>query len=101
MARNSNFKPCPHVTSWKNRIETKTGVVFLCDDCQAELDARLSDPLFVRGMMKSTMTGPEVAQMRCERENMRLEREIMDTVAAAHMIAGFPQLLALPCPEVG
>lgn len=100
MARNSNFKPCPHVTSWKNRIETKTGVIFLCDDCQAALEERLSDPVMLRGMMKSVMASPEVWKMQHERENIRLERELMDTVAAAYMVAGYPRRLALAAPVV-
>lgn len=54
----------------------------------------------MRGMMKSTMTGPEVAKMRHELENMRLEKELADTVVAAFAVAGYPRRLALAAPAV-
>ena len=97
----SNVKMCPNVDSWKNRHDTATGTVFMCDRCQAELDQRLADPMLIRGMLKSVMTGPEVAKMRDERENMRVEKDLQDIIAAAHAVAGFPRWLALPAPAQG
>jgi len=94
----SNVKRCPHVTSWKNRNETSTGIVFLCDACQEQLESILDKEL-LRGMQKAVMTSAEVQKMRRERENMRLEQDLLDTVSAAYMVAGFPRLLMLPAPE--
>ena len=96
----SNVKMCPHVDSWKNRHDTATGTVFLCDRCQGELEQRLADPELIRGMLKATMTTAEVVQMRDERENMRIEKDLQDTIAAAHAVAGFTRWLALPAPVV-
>lgn len=96
----SNVKMCPHVDSWKNRHDTATGTVFLCDRCQGELEQRLADPELIRGMLKATMATAEVVQMRDERENMRIEKDLQDTIAAAHAVAGFPRWLALPAPVV-
>lgn len=98
--KRSNVKTCPHVDSWKNRHDTSTGIIFLCARCQAELEQRLADPVLIRGMIKATMTTGEVIKMRDERENMRIEKDLQDTITAAHAVAGFPRWLALPAPVV-
>jgi len=72
--------------------------VFLCDACQEQLESILDKEL-LRGMQKAVMTSTEVQKMRRERENMRLEQDLADTVAAAYMVAGFPRMLMLPAPE--
>ena len=96
----SNVNACPHRGHYTSTIKTTDGrTVVLCDACMAELESRLADPLLIQGMLKSTMSAQEIEQMRYEHENMALEKDLADTVAAAHMVAGFPRWLALPAPE--
>ena len=57
--------------------------MFLCDACQEQLESILDKEL-LRGMQKAVMTSTEVQKMRRERENMRLEQDLADTVAAAY-----------------
>jgi len=94
----TNVKTCPHVGDWRNKIETSTGPVFLCPYCMDALESLLCDKELLRGMQKAVMTSAEVQKMRRERENMRLEQDLADTVAAAYMVAGFPRMLMLPAP---
>lgn len=95
-----NVKMCPHVDSWKNRIDTGAGTIFLCDRCQEALDKRLGDKSMLSGMQKAVMSSVEIQQMRDERENMRIEKDLAATIAAAHAVAGSPRWLMLPAPEV-
>lgn len=91
---------CGTVGDRKNQIKAGTKHVFLCDRCQRDLNARLADPVMIRGMMKAVMTSAEIQQMRNERENMRIERDLANSVAAAWAVAGYPRTLMLPVPEV-
>lgn len=94
--KRSNVNPCPHKDAHKHIIRTSDGrTALLCDDCLVAMESRLADPLFIRGMLKATMSTAEVVQMRHERENMVLERKLSDAVAAVWMVAGFPRRLAI------
>lgn len=90
------FNPCVG----GHHIKTSRKHVFLCESCHADLMDRLSDPVMIRGMMKSVMSSAELQQMHYERENMRLERELELSMSAAWAVAGYPQRLALADPGV-
>ena len=94
----SNVKMCPHVDSWKNRHDTATGTVFLCDRCQEELEKLL--PEKIHRMSGSVYTPKEWANILNERENIRVETKIQEEVSERFMRAGFPRWLALPAPVV-
>jgi hypothetical protein len=64
---------CPHIGSWANRIDTSTGVVCLCDECQKEFDEQLLDKL--QAMVGSVYTPKEWRKILWEREVMRMEVE--------------------------
>jgi len=96
----SNMIVCPHAGEPMHRIVTSTKTVFLCLECLAEMESTLSRPETIRLMLKSCMKTEEVQKMRAERENIRIQRDLADTMAAAHAVAGFPRLLALPAPGV-
>ena len=95
----SNVNPCPHHRYHAYIIRTSDGrSALLCPSCMSAMEQRLSDPVLMRGMMKSTMTGPEVQKMRHEIENMAIEKYLADTVAAAFAVAGYPRILMLSTP---
>jgi len=97
----SNLIVCPHTGEPMHRIQTSTKTVFLCRECLADMEELLGQKETIRMMIKSTMTNAEVAKMRSERENIMVQRDLADTVAAAYAVAGFPRLLALPAPALG
>lgn len=95
----SNVNPCPHHRYHAHTIRTSDGrTAILCPACLTDLEGRLSDPVLIRGMLKATMTTAEVQQMRYERENMAIEKDLADTVAAAFAVAGYPRMLMLAAP---
>ena len=95
----SNVNPCPHQKEHAHIIRTSDGrSVLLCQPCMDAMEQRLSDPVMMRGMIKSTMTTDEVQKMRHERHNMAIEKDLADTVAAAFAVAGYPRMLMLASP---
>jgi len=96
----SNMIVCPHAGEPMHRIQTSTKTVFLCAECLRDMESMLSSPETIRMMIKATMSNAEVAKMRQERENIRIQKDLADTMAAAHAVAGFPRLLALPARGV-
>lgn len=97
----SNVNPCPHREDHAHIIRTSDGrTAILCQACMADLESRLADPVIIRGMVKSTMPTAEVQKMRHERENMAIEKDLADTVAAAFAVAGYPRMLMLTAPVV-
>lgn len=96
----SNLIVCPHTGEPMHRIQTSTKTVLLCRECLADMEELLGQKETIRMMIKATMSNEEIHKMRQERENIRIQRDLADTVAAAHAVAGFPRLLALPAPGV-
>lgn len=95
----SNVNPCPHHKDHAHIIRTSDGrIALLCPACLGAMEQRLSDPVLMRGMLKATMTTDEVQKMRHERENMAIEKDLADTVAAAFAVAGYPRMLMLAAP---
>lgn len=95
----SNVNPCPHHKDHAHIIRTSDGKsALLCQSCMGAMEQQLSDPEMIRGMLKATMTGPEVQKMRHERENIAIEQDLADTVAAAFAVAGYPRMLMLSAP---
>jgi len=95
-----NLLMCPHAGEPMHRIKTSTKTVFLCRECLRDMEDLLSQPELIRMMAKSVMTTEELQKMRSERENIRVQKELSDSLSAAYAVAGFPRLLALPAPGV-
>jgi len=96
----SNLIVCPHAGEPMHRIQTSTKTVFLCRECLADMEAMLGQTETIRMMLKAVMSNEELHKLRRERENIRIQRDLADIMAAAHAVAGFPRLLALPAPGV-
>ena len=97
----SNVNPCSHIEAHAHTIRTSDGrTAILCPACLADLESRLADPRFIQGMIKATMTTAAVQKMRYERENMALEQQLSEAMAAVWSVAGYPQRPALAAPEV-
>ena len=95
----SNVNPCPHHKDHAHVIRTSDGrSALLCPSCMEAMEHRLSDPVLMRGMLKATMTTAEVQQMRYERENIALERQLSEKMAAVWAMAGYPRMPMLAAP---
>lgn len=97
-----NVKSCacfnPNVGGHHLVLTTNPKHVFLCDKCSAALNARISDPVMISGMLKSAMTEDELKKMRSERDNMRIEEGLARKVRELYDLAGYPRHLALEPP---
>lgn len=97
----SNVNACPHRGFYTTAIQTTDGrTAVMCDDCHDEFLARIGFRSVIGLMVKSTMTSEEIGRMRHERENMRLEQRLRDMAETAFALAGYPEHMMLPAPEV-